>query len=102
MIITSNTNTNTTNGSVLSENSNQIANSNTAIKSKETIDDWTQDLTKYFDLKYAKYVTVILIVLFIFYHGYLNSFYGKLIITIVFFKWATLSFRPLDLICDKT
>jgi hypothetical protein len=85
MIITSNTNTNTTNGSVLSENSNQIANSNTAIKSKETIDDWTQDLTKYFDLKYAKYVTVILIVLFIFYHGYLNSFYGKLIITIVIF-----------------
>ena len=75
MIITSNTNTTTTNnGSVLSENSNQTA---TPIKTKETIDDWTQDLTKYFDLKYSKNATVLLIILFIFYHGYLNSFYGK-------------------------
>jgi hypothetical protein len=40
-------------------------------------DDFTNDLTKHFSMKNAKYVSIVLITFFIFYHGYLNSFYGK-------------------------
>lgn len=53
------------------------SNSKKQTTSATDIDDWTQDLLKYFDFKYSKYITVILVSLFIFYHGYLNSFYGK-------------------------
>jgi hypothetical protein len=40
-------------------------------------EDFTNDLTKHFSMKNAKYVSIGLITFFIFYHGYLNSFYGK-------------------------
>jgi hypothetical protein len=41
--------------------------------------EFTDDLTKHFSLRNAKYITIFLITFFIFYHGYLNSFYGKFI-----------------------
>ena len=41
-------------------------------------EDWTQDLTKHLNFNNAKYLTTFLIVLFVIYHGYLNSLYGKL------------------------
>jgi hypothetical protein len=37
----------------------------------------TQDLTRYFNMSNFKRISVFVIFIFIFYHGYLNSFYGK-------------------------
>lgn len=37
----------------------------------------TQDLTRYFNLRNFKRLSIFVIFVFIFYHGYLNSFYGK-------------------------
>jgi len=37
----------------------------------------TQDLTRYFNMSNFKRISVFVIFVFIFYHGYLNSFYGK-------------------------
>lgn len=36
-----------------------------------------QDLTRYFNLVNFKCVSICVIFMFIFYHGYLNSFYGE-------------------------
>jgi hypothetical protein len=40
-------------------------------------EDWSYDLTKHFNLTNAKKLSTILVMLFIFYHGFLNTFYGK-------------------------
>lgn len=60
-------------------NNNTTTNANNSHKSNQTTDkdDWTQDLLKYFDFKYAKYLSILFVCLFILYHGYLNSFYGR-------------------------
>lgn len=40
-------------------------------------DDNTQNFMKYLNLNFAKFIALILIISFVFYHGYLNSFYGR-------------------------
>lgn len=35
------------------------------------------DLTQYFQVKTAKFLSILFISIFSLYHGYLNSFYGK-------------------------
>ena len=60
-----------------SDTNHSSNNTNNNKKTTNDIDDWTQDLIKYFDFKYAKYLTILLITLFILYHGYLNIFYGR-------------------------
>jgi hypothetical protein len=47
------------------------------LNGKNSEEDFTNDLTKHFSMKNAKYVSIVVITFFIFYHGYLNSYYGK-------------------------
>lgn len=44
---------------------------------KRDNDPLSHDFTKYFNMRNAKLIVVLLITLFVFYHGSLNSFYGK-------------------------
>lgn len=43
---------------------------------KESEPHFTQDLVRYVTLKNVKYIAILFVTIFIFYHGYLNSFYG--------------------------
>ena len=54
----------------------------TSLKSNHVISsvdgqNGAQDLTRYFNLGNFKCVSICVIFMFIFYHGYLNSFYGE-------------------------
>lgn len=40
-------------------------------------DEWSNDIVKIFNVNTAKLVSIVLILLFVVYHGYLNSFYGR-------------------------
>lgn len=57
-----------------SKNDNNNHNSNKTSKENE---HFTQNLNKYFNFQNAKLIALILVSFYIFYHGYLNSFYGK-------------------------
>jgi hypothetical protein len=41
-------------------------------------DDQSNDYTKYFQIRTAKFITLVLIIVFSIYHGYLNLYYGLL------------------------
>lgn len=40
-------------------------------------DDQSNDYTKYFQIRTAKFITLVLIIVFSIYHGYLNLYYGR-------------------------
>lgn len=64
-----------------SHNTNQSSSNNhnnSHNSRKENDQHFTQDLNKYFSLRTSKILAFSLITFFIFYHGYLNSFYGKI------------------------
>jgi hypothetical protein len=67
-ILTSSTTTSTT---------TQTAASAATAGVKMESDHFTQDLKKYINLGNTKFIALLLIAFFIFYHGYLNSFYGN-------------------------
>ena len=39
-------------------------------------DDQSNDYTKYFQIRTAKFITLVLIIILTIYHGYLNLYYG--------------------------
>jgi hypothetical protein len=63
-------------------NLNEIVGPGTNLKGNHVISsvdgrNGAQDLTRYFNLGNFKCVSLCVIFMFIFYHGYLNSFYGE-------------------------
>lgn len=48
-----------------------------------TNEHFTQDLVRHINLHNFKILALLLVVVFIFYHGYLNSFYGLLLLFFV-------------------
>ena len=44
----------------------------------KSIDDQSNDYTKFFQIKTAKYISILLITILTIYHGYLNLYYGIL------------------------
>ena len=47
------------------------------LNSNANDDEWSSNLIKYFNMNTAKLFAIVFMFLFVAYHGYLNSFYGR-------------------------